>query len=59
MAMLLFYGIEYGLGPVLLPVVHPSVAQVRPEMTIPKASSMRLPLVDRYAVYVCSGRCRH
>ena len=47
--MLLSYGIGYGLGPALIVVVYPSVAEVRPKMTLPKAYSIPLPPVDMHA----------
>ena len=47
--MLLSYGIWYGLGPALIVVVNPSVAEVRPKMTLPKAYSIPLPPVDMHA----------
>ena len=47
--MLLSYGIWYGLDPALIVVVYPFVAEVRPEMTLPKAYSIPLPPVDMYA----------
>ena len=47
--MLLSYGIGYGLGPALTVVVYPSVAKVRPKITLPKAYSIPLPPVNMYA----------
>ena len=49
MALLLSYGIWYGLGPTLIVVVYPFVAELRLKMTLPKAYSIPLPPVNMYA----------